>query len=353
MKNLKTAQINYFLAPHVLRNIAKNGSIEQRNNALETLAFDSSFRITRKTHPLFKHLNTIEEIRSSKPNEQRLIFDAQHEQTPTGKLIRAEGAPASHEKSVDEAYSGLGATYDFYWKIFERNSIDDAGMKLEAVVHFAKNYNNAFWNGEIMVFGDGDGDLFNRFTTCLDVIGHELTHGVTQHEASLTYSGQSGALNESLSDVFGSLIKQYHRKQKATEADWIIGEGLLTNKVNGIGLRSMKAPGTAYDDKVLGKDMQPANFKNYIETYQDNGGVHLNSGIPNHAFYLMATRMDDFAWEKAGRIWYETIRNNRLKSNASFKDFATLNIQISQKLYGANSEEYKITQACWKEVGIF
>ncbi|SQI22331.1 Extracellular minor metalloprotease precursor [Salmonella enterica subsp. arizonae] len=135
-----------------------------------------------------------------------------------------------------------------------------------------------------MVFGDGDGEIFNRFTSSIDVVAHELTHGVTETEAGLIYFGQSGALNESLSDVFGSLVKQFHLQQTAGQADWIIGEGLLAKGINGKGLRSMAAPGTAYDDPLLGKDPQPAHMQNFIKTREDNGGVHLNSGIPNRAF---------------------------------------------------------------------
>ena len=191
---------------------------------------------------------------------------------------------------MNEAYDYSGATYDLFKTIYNRNSIDDNGMKLDSTVHYQKGYDNAFWNGNQMVYGDGDEDLppdqqlFNRFTKAIDVVGHELTHGVTQFEANLTYFQQSGALNESFSDVFGSLVKQYHLQQSAVDADWIIGEGLFTANVAGKGIRSMKAPGTAYNDPVLGKDPQPDHMKDYVNTSSDNGGVHINSGIPNYAF---------------------------------------------------------------------
>ena len=193
--------------------------------------------------------------------------------------------------AVDEAFDGLGRTLDFYWSNFERNSIDDEGLPLDATVHYGDRYDNAFWDGRRMVFGDGDGELFNRFTIAVDVIGHELTHGVTEDEAGLIYAYQAGALNKSLSDVFGSLIKQSDpgRLQKADEADWLIGAGLLAPGVQGVALRSMKEPGTAYDDPVLGKDPQPAHMRNFVHTNRDNGGVHINSGIPNRAFYLAAS----------------------------------------------------------------
>jgi len=225
-------------------------------------------------------------------------------------------------------------------------------MALDATVHFGQNYNNAFWNSSQMVFGDGDQQLFNRFTIALDVIGHELAHGVTEDEAKLMYFNQSGALNESLSDVFGSLIKQYALQQTAQDADWLIGKGLFTKKIKGTALRSMKAPGTAFDDKLLGKDPQPGHMDAFVQTYEDNGGVHINSGIPNHAFYQVATKIGGFAWERAGRIWYDALRDARLRPNAGFLRFARITYDIAGRLYGAGKAEHKAVKEGWKAVGI-
>jgi Zn-dependent metalloprotease len=186
-----------------------------------------------------------------------------------------------------------------------------------------------------MVFGDGDKTIFNRFTVSVDVIGHELTHGVTGSEVNLTYLGQSGALNESVSDVFGSLIKQYVLKQTANEADWLIGAGLLT--FPGQALRSMKAPGTAYDNNMLGKDPQPADMAHYVRTGQDNGGVHINSGIPNRAFYLVAGRLAATRG-KAGQIWYDTILTKSLKASAN-SPLAGRTVANAGHRYGTNSAE--------------
>jgi len=208
---------------------------------------------------------------------QRTTCNAQNTTNLPGEIVRTEGAGPTGDPAVDEAYNGLGDTYNFYWTVYQRNSIDDQGLPLNATVHFDQNYDNAFWNGERMVFGDGDGDLFNRFTISVDVIGHELTHGVTGDEAKLVYLNQPGALNESISDVFGSLVKQFALNQTADQADWLIGAGLFTAKVHGVALRSMKEPGTAYDDPVLGKDPQPATMRNFVQTSDDNGGVHINS----------------------------------------------------------------------------
>jgi Zn-dependent metalloprotease len=224
-------------------------------------------------------------------------------------------------------------------------------LRLDSTVHYGEKYDNAFWNGQQMVYGDGDGNFFNRFTISLDIIGHELTHGVTQYEAALAYRGQAGALNESMSDVFGSLVKQFALKQTAAQADWLIGAGLLSAKVKGVALRSMKAPGTAYNDPVLGKDPQPAHMKDYHKMISDNGGVHINSGIPNHAFYLLATALGGPAWERAGRIWYITLRD-KLRSRANFQTAANALYHTAGELFGASGPEQKAVYDAWGQVGI-
>ena len=339
------------LPPHMLRQIAEHGTPQERSDAIRTLTTDQTFRIARAEASAAVQPNRPSAM-TADAHKQRTIYTANNTQTLPGQLVRAENGPPSGDVQADEAYDGLGATFDFYWQTFERNSIDDAGLPLLATVHFNRNYDNAFWNGEQMVFGDGDGKLFNRFTISLDVIGHELTHGVTQDEAQLRYSGQSGALNESISDVFGSLVKQFKLNQTADQADWLIGAGLLAPGVNGVALRSMKDPGTAYDDKVLGKDPQPKDMKHYVQTYEDNGGVHINSGIPNHAFYLAAVAIGGKAWEKAGRIWYETLRDARLKPSATFRTFARLTVVNAGQLFGQGGSEQQAVLQAWAAVGI-
>jgi len=280
---------------------------------------------------------------------RRTIYDAKGLATLPGKLVRAEDDPPGKDVAVNEAYDGLGATYDFYERAYARNSIDGRGQRLDASVHYRKRYDNAFWDGRQMIFGDGDGVLFLRFTLAVDVIGHELTHGVTQHEANLDYEGQSGALNESFSDVFGSLVKQMQRGQTAAAADWLIGAGLFAPGVKGVALRSMKAPGTAYDDPRLGKDPQPATMAGYVDTDEDNGGVHVNSGIPNRAFYLAAVALGGRAWEGAGRAWYDAL-TGPLTAKAQFTDAARATIDAAGKVLGAKAATS--VKNAWKRVGV-
>lgn len=331
--------------PHINDNIVKNGSDPQKEWALQNLRAAERFRSRREVVGGLPFMGAVAGVK------RRTIFDAMSGDDLPGKLIRGEGDPATGDLSADEAYDGSGLTYDFFSEIFQRNSIDANGMRLDSTVHFNQRFDNAFWNGTQMVYGDGDGELFNRFTIALDIIGHELAHGITQYEAALVYKGQPGALNESFSDVFGSLIKQYKLKQTADQADWLVGEGLLTSNVNGKAIRSMKEPGTAFDDKVLGKDPQPGHMDQMYTGTADNGGVHINSGIPNRAFYLAATAIGGYAWEKAGRIWYLAL-TERLRQSSDFKAAANATISIATELYGINSNEYKAVQSAWKTVGV-
>jgi Zn-dependent metalloprotease len=203
-----------------------------------------------------------------------------------------------------------------------------------------------------MVFGDGDGEIFRRFTLSLSVIGHELSHGVTQFSSPLDYSGQSGALNESVSDVFGALVEQHARQQTADQASWLIGEELFTDMVEGAALRSMKAPGTAYNDDVLGQDPQPAHMRDFVDTSDDNGGVHINSGIPNRAFYLVAESLGGYAWQRAGQIWYDTLSSGELAPRATFVDFARATEQSASSRFGATSSELEAVERAWSSVGV-
>lgn len=340
--------VNCIVPPHVLEEIAKRGSDKQREQAIDTLKLSAQMRGQRRALSDFRAAAF---RMAAVGDKERIIYDAQNGSSLPGRVVRNEGDPPSTDVAVNEAYDGAGSTYDLYKNIYSRNSIDNNGMRIDSSVHYKKGYDNAFWDGQQMVYGDGDGELFNRFTIAIDVIGHELTHGVTQYEASLTYSQQPGALNESMSDVFGSLVKQYSMNQTADQADWLIGQGLLADGVNGVALRSMKAPGTAYDDPVLGKDPQPANMKDYVNTLSDNGGVHINSGIPNHAFYLVATQIGGNAWEKAGQIWYVTLRD-KLASNSNFQDCANLTYATAAELFGDGSLEQQAVKDGWAGVGI-
>ncbi len=332
---------------HMLQNLAEHGTASQRKSSRRTIEHSERLRGHRE---VLANLGAVA-LATPAGGKRRTVYDLAHGTLLPGKLVRGEGAPRTRDQQVNEAYTYSGTTYDFFRTVFNRNSIDGDGMRLDSSVHYSSQYDNAFWNGMQMVYGDGDGTLFERFTKCLDIIGHELTHGITQFEAGLIYQGQPGALNESMSDVFGALVKQWRRKQTAAKADWLIGAGLFSAGVNGVALRSMKAPGTAYDDPRLGKDPQPAHMRDYYKGAEDHGGVHINSGIPNHAFYLAAVALGGYAWERAGKIWYETL-TTKLRPKSTFVDAANATVQSAQQLYGLAGPEQSAVKSAWQQVGV-
>ncbi len=318
-----TPTVCSILPPHLQRAIAERGTPAQRRRALSSLRVDQALR-ARRAGPVRPPGPP------QVPSPHRTIADAGHTEELPGRTVREEGGPATADPAADEAYDGFGLTWDLYQQVYGRDSVDGRGLPLLGSVHYSTDYDNAFWDGTQMVFGDGDGELFGRFTVSVDVIGHELTHGVTEVEAGLVYSGQSGALNESVSDVFGSLVKQRGLGQAAADADWLIGAGLLLPSVQGVALRSMRAPGTAYDDETLGKDPQPADMSGYVTTDRDNGGVHINSGIPNHAFYLASVAAGGNAWETTGRVWYAALRDPAVTGSADFPAFAGVTVRVAR-----------------------
>jgi len=321
---------------------------EIREAALNTLLSTAHLRGERSVRTSFA-------AASGPANGRRTIFDC-HGSTnlPSSTLARSEDAAASSDDSVNRAFEGFGKTRDFYRSVFDRNSIDGRGMRLDGYVHRGVRYNNAFWDGEEMVFGDGDGIIFADFTLSVDVIAHELTHGVTQFTAGLEYHNQSGALNESMSDVFGSLVKQWSLEQTAETADWLIGSEVFTPDIEADALRSMKEPGKAYDNDVFGKDPQPDHMSKYAHLPDnddgDNGGVHINSGIPNKAFYLTAMGVGGFAWESPGHIWYESLKAST--ATTDFQEFADTTYAKAGTLYGTGSAEQQAVLAAWRDVGI-
>ncbi len=331
------------LPPHVLRRMSEKGSADIRNAAFDTLRISERLRGLRQA---------VADSQLAAPTGglRRTIYDAKNKERLPGSLVRAEGTGRSGDAATDEAYDGLGSTYTFYDEVCRRKSIDGNGLRLDATVHYGKKYMNAFWDGRQMVFGDGDGEIFGAFTKCLDVIGHELTHGVVQYEAGLVYWDEPGALNESMADVFGTLVKQLGLKQRVDQADWMIGRGLLV-KFPDQALRSMKAPGTAYDNELMGKDPQPSHYKDYdADKYpEDNGGVHVFSGIPNHAFYRAAMSFGGNAWEKAGRIWYHAL-TELLGRRSTFADAALATITAAGRLFDASAE--KVVREAWEAVGV-
>ena len=337
----------HFIPPYLLARVASvhvDADIARCGHS--TLAIDEALRSRRTTPPPVVDAGAPSFAVSGE--DAWTIHTADNTASLPGDPVRSAGEPVSGDVAVDEAYAGAKASVSLFREVFGRDSYDGRGAPVIATVHYEKNYDNAFWDGRQLVFGDGDGRVFNRFTKPIDVFAHELSHAVIHHTAAFVYQGQPGALNESVSDVFASCVKQRVLGQSAAEADWLIGAGIFMPSVNGRALRSMSEPGTAYDDPVLGRDPQVGHLDAYVETQDDNGGVHLNSGIPNRAFYLVATRLGGASWEQAGPIWYAALIYG-LGEKTDFATFARATLDAAQ---GVSPEAADVVAGAWADVGL-
>lgn len=256
-----------------------------------------------------------------------------------GKIITSNTRTFNEPAGVD-AHTYAAKVFDYYKQKFQRNSYDNKGAELISSVHVGNKWNNAAWNGKQMLYGDGDGIEFTNLAASLDVIGHELTHAVTERTADLQYFGESGALNESISDIFGAMVDR---------EDWLIGEDVYTPNKKGDALRSMSNP------KQFN---QPDHYKDRYLGWQDNGGVHINSGINNKAAYLLAAggthhnvSVKGIGRDKAERIYYRALVYY-LTSTSDFAQMRQAAIRAATDLYGANGPEVKAVRQAYKAVGV-
>ena len=323
-----------FVPPHLLRRIAESGTAAA-SPTTQTLRVDEQLRTQRATRA----------VAPPALDAAWVVHTAENGTTLPGRPVRSAGEPATGDAAVDEAADGIAATLEMFATEFERSSYDDAGAGVSLTVHYGEDYDNAFWDGAHLVFGDGDGKVFDRFTKAVDVLAHEFAHAVTEHTAALAYEGQSGALNESVSDVFACCLKQRLRGQQAGDADWLIGEAIFLPGVQARALRDMAAPGTAYDDPVLGKDPQVGHLDDYVETTDDNGGVHLNSGIPNRAFHLAAVAIGGTTWQGAGSIWYAALTSGQVRADTDFAGFAAATVASA-------GDHADAVREAWQAVGV-
>jgi Zn-dependent metalloprotease len=345
--------IQCIIPPYIIDSLVQSSDPKIRSRAVAQIRTAARMRAFREAA---QAMPTLMAVRSPSKRKFRQVYDTKQSDQLPGTLVRSEGQAKVGDAAVDEAFDGSGNTYDFYDKIFQRNSLDDNGMTLISSVHVGEvddmgqlvPMNNAFWNGEQMAYGDGDGVLFRRFSRSLEVIGHELTHGVQSFTSNLKYFSQSGALNEHFADVFGVLVRQWKNDETAAKANWVVGADVLVSAPTRRGIRDMENPGTAFvNDPQLGTDPQPAHMSKLFTGPRDRQGVHINSGIPNRAFVLAAKAIGGRAWTVTGRIWYDTLL--QLNTNSQFSDCAKLTVQVAAT-HGAAAT--KAVKAAWKKVGI-
>ena len=337
----------FIIPPHILQRMSTSGNDDMASSAARTV------RITDSLQAFRAQLNTgsPSPAAAARTGLRRQAFNCNGTDDIPGDLARTETDPPVADEPINQAFDNAGTSWKFYKEVFGRESVDGNGRTLVSSVHFSQQYDNAFWNGQQMVYGDGDGQIFRNFTGSVDVIAHELTHGVTQFSAQLAYHDEFGALNELMSDVFGSMVKQWSKGQTADQADWLIGADIFTSNFKGRALRDMANPGTAYDDPVLGKDPQPGNYQDYDKTTDDNGGVHINSGIPNRAFVLAAKAIGGRSWEVTGKIWYVTL-TQRLTSNANFAKCAAETVSVARDLHPDDPSIASRVAQAWIDVGV-
>jgi bacillolysin len=275
-------------------------------------------------------------------------YDAKNRQRTPGTLwVDADNnLNASYDGAAVDAHYYAGLTYDYYKDTYGRNSYDNKGAALKSTVHYGRSYNNAFWNGQQMVYGDGDGTTFIPLSGGLDVVAHELTHAVTDFSSDLVYQYESGALNEAISDIFGTLA-EFHDNN---DPDFEIGEDIYTPNKAGDALRSMSDP-TKYGD--------PDHYSVRYTGTSDNGGVHINSGIINKAAYLLSeggshygVSVPGIGTEKLGAIFY---RANTVYFTAStnFSQARAGAVQAAKDLYGATSAEVNAVNKAFDAVGVY
>jgi Zn-dependent metalloprotease len=346
--------VHCIVPPYMVEAMAHCADPAIRDSALVALAHCAAVRAVRA---FVGQMPTMMAAPSPTRRKYRLVYDARGKDALPGKLVREEGDPKAADAAVNEAYDFSGDTFDFFHALFGRNSLDDAGMTLISSVHVGEAdgrdrfqpMSNAFWDGSQMAYGDGDGKVFRGFTRSLDVVAHELAHGVQAYTSNLVYRGQSGALNEHFADVFGVLVRQWRRTEPVEATSWLVGSEVLVPADSRRGIRDMEHPGTAYrDDPVLGSDPQPDHMKRIYTGPADSGGVHINSGIPNRAFVLVAKSLGGNAWEVPGAIWYEALL--QLSRTSQFADLARITAQIAGDRFGAAVR--KAVSAGWRKVGL-
>jgi Zn-dependent metalloprotease len=335
----------FYVPDHIIDHLARNArqlGIDPEP-AQRTAVVSQAHRRERRLVAT-ANLETLTKPRPGKGDRQ--IFDCKNTMKTGQNLVRGENDAAVPQANANAAYDGLGATRDFYRDVLGRDSIDNAGLTLLGNINYGVKYDNAFWDGKQMVFGNGDGVVFKDFTGDVDVCAHELTHGVTQYTAALEYTDQPGAMNEAFSDIFGSCVDQFVHKLDAGEHNWLIGEEVMADQLYGEAIRSMAHPGTAYDNPVLGKDPQAGDMSGYVAS----GDPHLNSGIINRAFYLTAIDLGTFP---AARIWFNTLLN--LWPKAQFADCAYVCAEQARILARDNKVGRNAAQtvrAAFREVGV-
>jgi len=336
----------FIIPTDVLERFARDTSLSesQRKSFADTAQFDKAWRNVRTAHGKMSAAATA----MLAPGVERAappavsVYNCNHGTTLPGAPVPPAPADATSRRVIVVTT----AVAAFYQKLFERNSVDDAGKALMSSIHFGVNYNNAYWNGTQMTYGDGDGNIFIDFTRSDDVIGHELTHGVTQYSSQFAYTNEAGGLNESMSDVFGSMFRQWRAKQTVDKADWLIGKGIMGPGAIAKGytcLRDMANPAAKH---CLAP--QPTHYSKY----KNGMDPHASSGIPNLAFCRAAQKIGGNSWDRAGKIWYGALTGFKPNPNMKMKSFADRTRTLANTMFPGDPAVLAAVDNAWKGVGL-
>jgi len=278
------------------------------------------------------------------PAPKVTVYDCRNTQTLPGAPVAGPGN--AKDTTAKRTFEETTAVAKFYKSVFGRNSIDDAGMTMMSSIHYGQKYNNAMWNGSQMVYGDGDAKLFIDFTRGNDVIGHELTHGVTQHSLQLGYSGDAGGLNESLSDCFGSMFRQWEAKQDVAQADWLIGAGIMGPTARAMGFTCLRNMANPADKTALAP--QPVRYSQLTPGMDP----HYSSGPPNLAFATACKALGGKSWDRIGQIWYAALTTSGASPSMTMPKFAARTRQLATQLYPKAAAVAAAVDGGWLTVGL-
>jgi Zn-dependent metalloprotease len=338
----------HIIPEDVLRRLAQDASLSDAQRAAfrDTANVDVEFRKLRAQAARLSQV--AQAIAGPAPLAKALpkisVYTCNHTQSLPGVHIASPAKSA--DTTVKHVYAETTSLATFYKKVFGRNSVDGAGMTLVSSTHYGNKYNNAFWNGSQMTYGDGDGQIFVDFSRGNDVIGHELTHGVTQHSLQLGYADEPGGLNESISDCFGSMFRQWEANQTVDKADWLIGKDIMGPKSlakNLTCLRDMADPAASH---CLAP--QPAKYAQITPGMDP----HYSSGPPNLAFCTACKAAGGNSWERVGQVWYKAVTGFGPSPDMKMKDFADRTRAVVAQLFPGDAAMGAPVDAGWKQVGL-
>lgn len=344
---IQTARVN--------RDLAEQMNLARLQKSVESLGQKTPvkrFKSVEQFQPIF--------LQQQEPKiAEWEVYDAKGSDDPSWQnpVLTNKSTERSKDEIVNVAADNIVASLKFYLAGLGLNSIDDKGLKILCAVHVGKMFDNAYYYDSKIHIGDGGGDIFKDFAKDLTVIAHELGHGIVDMIlGGLVYMGQSGALNEHVADVMGVMAVHFlNRELDANNLSWLLGDECMLD-LNGVkySLRSFEKPGTAYvNHPVIGTDPQPADMDGYYKGSRDNYGVHINSGIPNKAFFeaINAYGTDIVSKLRLVKAWVMAVK--KIGERGDFKAFVKGTMATAKEMYPNDAKMLEAIQLGWTKVKLY